>query len=95
MLRGAFLSGVLVLAMVDGAAAVESFIGRWAIDPVGCMSEGDTASTASLVATSASLKWFVTSCRIGKMYKIGQAVHIQAQCSSEGKIRTMPITLAS
>jgi hypothetical protein len=27
------------------------------------------------------------------MYKIGQAVHIQAQCSSEGKIRSTPITL--
>jgi hypothetical protein len=93
MLRSVFLSGVWMLAMVDGARAVESFVGRWAIDPAGCTSEGVTASSAPLVATSTSLNWFVSSCHIGKMYKIGQAVHIQARCSSEGKISSTPITL--
>jgi hypothetical protein len=93
MVRGVVLSGVSVLAMVGGAQAVESFVGRWAIDPAGCTIDGDTASTAPLVATSTSLNWFVASCHIGKMYKIGNAVHIQARCSSEGKISSTPITL--
>ena len=93
MLSRVILSGVLVLATIVGAAAVESFVGRWAIDPVGCTREGDTASTAPLYATATSLKWFVASCSIGKMYKVGYAVHLQARCSSEGKIKSTPITL--
>ena len=93
MLRGVILSCVLTLAKTDAAGAVEAFVGRWSIDPAGCTSEGDTASTAPLYATATSLKWFVASCRIGKMYKIGQAVHIQAHCSSEGKVSAIPITL--
>jgi hypothetical protein len=82
-----------MLATIEGAMAVESFVGRWAIDPAACMSEGDTSSTAPLYATDTSVKWFVASCRIGKMYKIGQAVHLQAHCSNEGKIVSTPITL--
>ena len=93
MLRGVILGGVLVLATIDGAMAAEPFIGRWAIDPAGCTAEGDTSSTAPLYATATSVKWFVAHCRIGKMYKIGYAVHIQARCSNEGKMVTTPITL--
>ena len=88
-----FLSGLAMLAAIDQAAAEEAFIGRWAIDPAGCTTEGDTASTAPLYATSTSVRWFVSSCRIGKMYKIGQAVHLQAHCSNEGKVSSTPITL--
>ena len=82
-----------MLATIEGAMAVEPFVGRWSINPAGCMSEGDTASTAPLIATATSVKWFVADCRIGKMYKIGEAVHLQAHCSSEGKIKSTPITL--
>ena len=92
-MRDVILSSVLVLAMIDSAGAEESFIGRWSIDPAGCTSEGDTASTAPLIATATSVRWFVASCRIGKMYKIGQEVHLQAHCSNEGKIVSTPITL--
>ena len=77
----------------DTVAAQEAFVGRWAIDPAGCSSDGDTAQTAPLFATATSLKWFVSTCRIGKMYKTGAAVHMQAHCSSEGKTRSTPITL--
>ena len=93
MLRSVFLGSVTMLTMIDGAMAAESFVGRWAIDPAGCTVEGDTSSTAPLYATATSVKWFVASCRIGKMYKTGHAVHIQAQCSAEGKVRSTPITL--
>lgn len=93
MFRSAVLASVGMLALIGGAAAVEPFVGRWSIDPAGCASEGDTASTAPLYATATSVKWFVASCQIGKMYKVGQAVHLQARCSSEGKIKSTPITL--
>ena len=93
MVRGVLLSGFVVLAMIAGALANEAFIGRWAIDPAGCTSDGDTAQTAPLYATATSLKWFVSTCRIGKMYKTGDAVHMQAHCSSEGIVRSTPVTL--
>jgi hypothetical protein len=81
------------MAMINGAQAEEAFIGRWAIDPAGCTSEGDTSSTAPLHATATTVKWFTAQCTIGKMYKTGTAVHIQARCANEGKIVATPITL--
>ena len=68
-------------------------MGRWSIDPTGCTTEGDTASTAPLYATTTTVKWFVASCRIGKMYKVGRAVHLQAHCTNEGRTVSTPITL--
>ena len=82
-----------MLAVIDRAVAEEAHIGRWSIKPAGCTSEGDTAETAPLYATATSVKWFAASCRIGKMYKIGHAVHLQAHCSNEGKVVSTPITL--
>ena len=79
--------------MTESAQAVESFVGRWAINPAGCMSEGDTSQTAPLYATPSSIKWFVARCTIGKMYKIGRAFHIQARCANEGRVVATPITL--
>jgi hypothetical protein len=93
MWRSAVLVGVLILMPLEKAYAAESFVGRWAIKPVACSSYGDTAETAPLIATSTSVQWFVASCQIGKMYKIGRAVHIQARCSAEGKVNSTPITL--
>ena len=93
MLRSVYLGVGLAVATMGGAMATESFIGRWAINPAGCTSEGDTASTAPLYATMTSVKWFVANCTIGKMYKTGYAVHIQARCSNEGKKTSTPITL--
>lgn len=87
------LGGLLGLGMITSAHAAEDFVGRWAIDPAGCMSEGDTSATAPLYATTTSIKWFVAHCTIGKMYKVGRAVHIQARCSNEGKIVATPIML--
>jgi len=79
--------------MIECAQATEAFVGRWAIDPAGCVSDGDTARTAPLYATPSSIKWFVAHCAIGKMYKVGRAFHIQARCSNEGRVVATPITL--
>jgi hypothetical protein len=93
MLRGLMSSGVLLLAATSGADATEPHIGRWSIDPVGCTVLGDTSSTAPMFVTKTTVKWFVADCKIGRMYKVGHAMHIQARCSNEGKIVSTPITL--
>jgi hypothetical protein len=93
MIRRALLGATLMLASVGMAAAAEPIIGRWSIDPAGCSSEGDTSATAPLIVTVNSLRWFVARCKIGKMYKTGDAVHIQARCSAEGTHSSIPITL--
>jgi len=92
IVRIMLITSVVLLAPVS-AGAVEPWIGRWATDPAGCKTEGDTASTALLTVTTTSLKWFVSFCRIGKIYRIGNDAHIEAHCSSGGKNGTTPISL--
>jgi hypothetical protein len=91
MLRSpVFAVCVIGALMMPSALAAESFVGRWAVTPAACGGRGDTAATASLVATDTSLWWFDGFCRIGKMYKIGTAIHVQAHCGSKGDV---PVTL--
>jgi hypothetical protein len=92
-MKSVLLVVVMTSAFASAALANEPWIGRWSIDPVGCTRYGDTASTSPLVVTDTTLNWFVSSCRVGKMYKTGQDAHIQAHCSSEGKSSTIPISL--
>lgn len=86
---------VFIFAAVSIAPAwgAEQWQGRWSIDPIGCTIDGDTAETAPLIATQTTLRWFVAYCRIGKLYKTGAGVHIQAHCSAEGENYTIPVTL--
>lgn len=87
---------VMTLAMAGitaSEATDDPFIGRWSINPAGCTSFGDTAETAPLVVTDTTVKWWVSSCTIKKSYRIGEGLYLQAQCSSEGKARVMPIGL--
>jgi len=72
------------------ALAAEPFVGRWAVKAEVCTGQGDTAATASLVATDTSLWWFDGYCRIGKMYKAGTAVYLEARCGAKGDV---PVTL--
>jgi hypothetical protein len=74
---------------VSSALAQEQFVGRWAVNPEMCNGHGDSAATASLVATDTSLWWFDGYCRIGKMYK-ARAVYVQAHCLGKGDV---PVTL--
>lgn len=68
-------------AAVSSAVAAEAFVGRWAIKPEACSGYGGTATTAPLIAAATSLTWFDGHCRIGKMYKLGHAVHLQVHCA--------------
>jgi hypothetical protein len=93
MMKRMLAAAALAAVWAGPASATEPWVGRWTIDPAGCTSYGDTASTSPLIVSDTSLRWFVSSCRIGKMYKTGQDAHIEAHCSAEGKSETFPISL--
>jgi hypothetical protein len=88
---GALLAGVLALAAP--AHAQEPVNGRWSIDPEGCKVDGDTTETAPLFVTDKTLRWWVADCRIGKSYKVGNALFIQARCSNEGSRESIAVKL--
>ena len=92
--RGAmiWLAGV-TLALAAPAHSEEPINGRWAIDPQGCQIDSDTSETAPLTITDKTLKWWVASCRVGKSYKVGNALYIQARCSNEGTRSSIPVKL--
>ena len=71
----------------------ETWVGRWASDPAACNLAGRTLATAPLIATESALRWFADTCRIGKIYKIGQTVHIQAHCFGDENARAIPVAL--
>ena len=90
--RTIWLAGVAI-ALAGPAHAEEPINGRWTIDPQGCQIDGDTSETAPLYVTDKTLKWFVASCRVGKSYKVGNALYIQARCSNEGTKSSIPVKL--
>jgi hypothetical protein len=80
------------VSMACGAAqASETWVGRWAVDGSGCSSFGGSA----LVATDYALRWADSSCRIGKSYKVGKSVHIQAHCWEGEANRDISVTLTT
>ena len=81
------------MAIAGPVHAQEPINGRWAIDPEGCKIGGDTTETAPLYVTDKTLKWWVADCRIGKSYKIGKALYIQARCSNEGSRHSISVKL--
>jgi hypothetical protein len=92
-MRKVLLVVALVVLSIRSAFADDPFLGRWSIDPAGCLTYGNTAATTPLVVTDHSVTWFASSCTIKKSYRIGEGLYLQAQCSSDGKSRVMPIGL--
>ena len=83
--------GLAVTAFpIPPALAEEAFVGRWAMKPEACNGAGSTAATAALVAGNTTVQWFSGSCRMHKIYKLGQTIYAQALCA-DGK--NIPITL--
>ena len=81
----------LSAGVASSAFASEQFVGRWAVKPDVCGTHGgNSAANSALVATDNSLWWFDGYCRIGKMYKAGKAVYVQAHCGGKGDV---PVTL--
>jgi hypothetical protein len=86
---------LLVLYGLNAAAshAEESVNGRWAVNPASCDSFGGSGSQSPLVVTSYAVRWSGDSCRIGRMYKTGDTVHIQALCWGEAGEKSIPVSL--
>jgi hypothetical protein len=79
-------------APLSSADAAEPFVGRWGVSAAACAGTGDSGGRAVLVASATTLSWVGNSCRIGKMYKAGEAVYLQVHCGGEGDV---PVTLAA
>ena len=94
MVRGVMVAvAALCAAATYPAHGVEAWVGRWAVSPAGCaLFGGDTVATAPLTVTDRSVDWMSSNCRIGKMYKLGQAAYIQAHCSGRTNA-DVPVTL--
>jgi hypothetical protein len=86
------------LALVAGAGtacsqAAESVNGRWAADPSSCSGFSLTAAQSPLIVTDYAVRWIGDSCRIARMYKTGDTVHIQALCWGVDGERSVPVSL--
>ncbi len=84
----AFLAVVCV-----SAQATETVTGRWAAHPTGCEGALFSAGPSPLVVTHYAVRWHGDSCGIGRMYKAGETVYIQALCWSLAGERSIPVSL--
>ncbi len=83
---------VLAVAGLNPARASETITGRWAADPAGCAMFG-SAAQSPLIVTDLALRWHDDACRIARVYKTGDTVHIQALCHGAAGERSVPVSL--
>ena len=89
-MRHRFVLAACAIVAAMPAYAAEPFIGRWAVNAAACSGPGDTPANAVLVATATSLSWLGSYCRVGKIYKVGEAIYLEARCWDAGDL---PATL--
>ena len=93
-MRIASVAWVLLAAMGTTALHAEELVtGRWARDPSACTGFGLTQAQSPLVVTETAVRWSDESCRIARMYKTGDTVHIQAICWGANGERSVPVSL--
>ncbi len=88
-------AAVVVLAAtasLTSAQANDTITGRWAADASACALFG-AAGSSSLVVTENAMRWHDDACRIARMYKTGDTVHMQALCRGHGGKRSIPVAL--
>ncbi len=83
---------LLAAASLTSARAEPSVTGRWAADPSSCALFGNAAQSP-LIVTDSAVRWHDDACRIARMYKTGDTVHIQALCWSFAGERSIPVSL--
>jgi hypothetical protein len=83
---------VLVLGATSSHAA-KTVNGRWAADPAACWGGGSTPVQSPFVFLSFAVRWLGDTCRVGRMYKTGETIHIQAFCWSADGERTIPVSM--
>jgi hypothetical protein len=74
-------------------AAQGQVTGRWARDPSQCWNDGETRTLAPLIVTASGLRWSSEDCRIARMYKTGDTVHLQARCRDMHGERSVAVSL--
>lgn len=93
VLQGAAIVIAWIGIIAAQAHAAESVTGRWAADPSSCWSFAATAEQAPLVVSDYAVRWRDDSCRIARVYKTGDTVHIQAFCWGGHGERSIPVSL--
>ncbi|HEY0300710.1 MAG TPA: hypothetical protein VGC36_05230 [Rhizomicrobium sp.] len=89
-LKAAAILAALV-ASTASCRAADNLNGRWAADEAAC--EGGFLSQPPLVVTHYAVRWQGDTCRIGRMYKAGDAIYIQALCWGADGERSIPVSL--
>lgn len=88
------LRRLLIASLLTAAApavAADAIAGRWG-DDASCGAVFFTAE-APLSVTNYAVRWRGESCRVGRMYKTGDTVHIQAHCWDMAGERSIPVSL--
>jgi hypothetical protein len=88
-------AALMAFALVGSTSghAVESVNGRWAADPAACWGGGSTPAQSPFVVSSYAVRWLGDTCRVGRMYKTGETIHLQAFCWSADGERTIPVSM--
>jgi len=92
-LRGAAVAFVVSAASATAIEAAEAVTGRWAVDESACTRFFGTPAQSPLIVSERALRWSSDACRIARMYKTGDTVHIQAMCWGEGGEKSVPVSL--
>ena len=85
--------GVLASLGVPTLHAAETITGRWAVDPASCWGAGERPEQSPFVVTNYAVRWLGERCRVGRMYKTGATVHIQAFCWGAQGARSIPVSM--
>jgi hypothetical protein len=69
--------------------AAESMAGRWARDDAAC----SATAAKLLIVSDTALRWGEEVCRLGRQYRTGDTLHLEAFCDGEQGKRTIPVSL--
>lgn len=88
-----FRGPLIAALMIAGAPAVaaDAIAGRWG-DDASC-GAAFFSDNAPLTVSNYAVRWKGDSCRVGRMYKTGGTVHIQAWCWDMAGERSIPVSL--
>ena len=88
-----WLLAALAASSATALHAAESMNGRWAADPSFCAGVGLTPAQAPLVVTNEALRWSGEICRVGRSYRTGDTLHLEALCWDKAGRHTIPVSL--
>jgi len=87
----AALVGALTAPSANALSAAEAMNGRWAADPSYC--NGSSPARSPLVVSNEQLRWSGEVCRIGRSYRTGATLHLEAFCSGKAGGKGIAVSL--